>query len=147
MNNRFTIQIRGHVNYASEQALTGAMAQFLAQYPAFHVGFKSVEVWVDNEGYLRVVDGNKNRFTIQLKGFMDAQSEDVIETLIQTICTQFPEFTLSWKSIEVWANYDGSLRQFNDDGSEYIPQPEQTPVTEVVLEDADKIQIEEVEGI
>lgn len=134
MKNRFTIQIRGNVDYESEAALQKAMSEFLAQYPAFKVNFKSIEVWSDMDGKPRVFAEDEGpalqRFTLQIRGNIDYESEDALAELISQIVQAFPIFHLMFKSIEKWVDYEGKERLFNEDGSEYHEPVVVNPVTE-----------------
>lgn len=142
MNKRFTVQVRGNITYPSTEVLQDAITEFLSEYPQFNLDFHSVEVWTDNEGAVKTYADEMQRFTLQIRGHIDAESQEDIETLLAKILTENYDFILTYKAIEVWS-YDGNPRLFNDDGTEYIQQVADS-AEDTELADEDKLDIEEV---
>jgi 2'-5' RNA ligase len=86
----------------------------------------------------------KNRFTVQFRGNVDYESEAALQEAIRTTLAQFPEFTVTFSSVEVWTGVDGKARVFNDDGTDYV-EPSAVE-TETVKEEAEP-ELEEVTGV
>lgn len=63
----------------------------------------------------------KNRFTIQIRGNVDHVSQEELQKQMQAVLATFPDFKMTFSSVEVWQNPDGNPRKFNDDGTEYTP--------------------------
>ena len=81
-----------------------------------------------------------NRFTLQIRGNVDAESKEKLQDEMRQVLATFPQFKMTFSSIEVWQDGDGNPRVFNDDGTEYFPpsdnqatdQPEETEEDEAL---------------
>lgn len=141
MKYRFNVQVRGNVHYASQDELQAAINEKLAGVEGFTLISRSIEAWQDDGG-LRTYENDLHRFTLQLFGNILADSELVVQQIISGFCTAYPEFVLTFQLIEGWQDGFGSLKQFNDDGTEYV---EPTPEVDVVEEESkDDVEVEEV---
>lgn len=136
MKHRFTVGIRGNINFKSSEDLAAAIAAGLKTIPGFTLESNSIEVWVDGDGEPRDFGGLK-RFTIAFSGNVLADTEESVQSIIHNFCKTYPQFQLTWQSIEGWMMM-GVLQDFNDDGSTYTPPvetPEETTSEDVTIEE------------
>ena len=70
----------------------------------------------------------KNRFTVQIRGVVDFETQEKLQTAMQEVLKSFPEFKLTFSSIEVWQDPDGNPRLYDEDGKEYFPDLENAEV-------------------
>lgn len=70
----------------------------------------------------------KNRFTIQFRGNVDYTSQEELQAKIREVLKTFPQFKVTFQSVEVWSDFQGNPRLFNDDGSDYVVLPVATPI-------------------
>lgn len=68
----------------------------------------------------------KNRFTIQVRGVVDFETQEALQASMQEVLKSFPEFKLTFSSIEVWQDPDGNPRLYDENGKEYFPILEDT---------------------
>lgn len=61
----------------------------------------------------------KQKFTVQIRGNVLIDNQTELETQMREVLAKFPNFVPTFSSVEVWADYTGNIRLFNDDGSEY----------------------------
>jgi hypothetical protein len=141
MKHRFTASIRGNVNFTSSEELVAAVMAGLKTIPGFTLESHLVETWVDNDGTPRDFDGLK-RFTISISGTVLADNEEAVRSIITSFCKTYPQFQLTWQSIEGWMMM-GVLQDFNDDGSIYTP-PVETPEEEAIKAIQEKVNEEPV---
>lgn len=69
-----------------------------------------------------------NRFTVQFRGNVDYASQEELQTKIREVLKNFPQFKVTFQSVEVWSDFQGNPRLFNDDGSDYVVPPVANPV-------------------
>lgn len=122
MKHKFIAGIRGNVEYPSMIALQQAFNAGVASIPNFSKTGSSIEVWQE-DGKARDFSGNQ-RFTVALEGVVLADSYEDIDNIIAGFCTQYPEFVLTWQSVQGIQSAYGKLLDFNDDGTVYAPEPE-----------------------
>lgn len=65
----------------------------------------------------------KNRFTVQFRGNVDYANQEELQTKIREVLKSFPQFKVTFQSVEVWSDFQGNPRLFNDDGSDYVVPP------------------------
>lgn len=68
----------------------------------------------------------KNRFTVQFRGNVDYASQEELQTKIREVLKGFPQFKVTFQSVEVWSDFQGNPKLYNDDGSDYVVPPEGT---------------------
>lgn len=61
----------------------------------------------------------KQKFTVQIRGNVLIDNQAELEKQMREVLAQFPNFVPTFSSVEVWADYAGNIKLFNDDGSEY----------------------------
>jgi len=59
-----------------------------------------------------------NRYTIQIRGNVDIESEKVLYETLEKVLQAFPNFVLTFKSFDAWTDMNGKLRTFDEDGNE-----------------------------
>lgn len=62
----------------------------------------------------------KHRFTVQFRGNVDYTSQEELQAKIREVLKTFPQFKVTFQSVEVWSDFQGNPRLFNDDGSDYV---------------------------
>jgi len=62
----------------------------------------------------------KQKFTFQIRGNVLADSQEVLEKKMREVLTQFPEFTPTFSSVEVWQDMNGFPMVFNNDGTPFV---------------------------
>lgn len=77
----------------------------------------------------------KQKFTIQIRGNVLIDNQAELEKQMREVLAQFPEFTATFSSMEVWVDFNGTPRKFNDDGTDYV-----APVS--VVEEKDELVVE-----
>lgn len=65
----------------------------------------------------------KNRFTVQFRGNVDYDNQEELQAKIREVLKNFPQFKVTFQSVEVWSDFQGNPRLFNDDGSDYVVLP------------------------
>ena len=73
----------------------------------------------------------KNRFTIQIRGNVLADNQNALQQQIENTLATFPQFKLTFSSVETWQDPNGNPRVFRDDGTEYFESDETDEETEV----------------
>ena len=68
----------------------------------------------------------KNRFTVQFRGNVDYTSQEELQAKIREVLKTFPQFKVTFQSVEVWSDFQGNPKLYNDDGSDYVVPPEGT---------------------
>ena len=61
----------------------------------------------------------KQKFTVQIRGNVLIDNQAELEKQMREVLARFPNFVPTFSSVEVWSDYQGNPRLFNDDGSEY----------------------------
>lgn len=138
MKYRFNASIRGNIEYSSLAELQSAIKAGIESIEGFTLTNQTVEVWQE-DGSARVFDSGLYRFTIQLGGNILADSSADVEAVIEGFTTAYPDFTLTYQNIEAWQDGSGNLKQFNDDGSEYVEETDTDDDT-----DTEEVTVEEV---
>lgn len=69
----------------------------------------------------------KQKFTIQIRGNVLVEDQIALEQQMRETLKKFPNFSMTFSSVEVWTDFSGKPRVFNDDGSDY---KEEAPVAE-----------------
>lgn len=62
----------------------------------------------------------KQKFTVQIRGNVLIDNQAELEKQMREVLARFPNFVPTFSSVEVWSDYQGNPRLFNDDGSEYV---------------------------
>lgn len=92
----------------------------------------------------------KNRYTIQILGNFDTDDKFSMQGKIFQALDTIEGLTVKAISTDLWTDYNGTVREWDDEGKEvtqgYTTVPTQTAVTEpVVMTSEEKNEIESVE--
>ena len=58
----------------------------------------------------------KQKFTVQIRGNVLIDNQMELEKQMREVLAKFPNFVPTFSSVEVWTDFDGSPKKFNDDG-------------------------------
>mgnify|MGYP005938555517 CR=1 FL=1 len=79
----------------------------------------------------------KQKFTFQIRGNVLIENQAELEKQMREVLARFPNFVPTFSSVEIWTDFNGNAKKFNDDGTEYVP-----PV--VPYEDNEKPELEDI---
>ena len=77
----------------------------------------------------------KQKFTFQIRGNVLIENQAELENQMREVLARFPNFVPTFSSVEVWTDFKGEPRMFNDDGSEYVAPSEFAPAKEEVKQE------------
>ena len=84
----------------------------------------------------------KQKFTFQIRGNVLIENQAELEKQMRDVLSRFPNFVPTFSSMEVWTDFNGNVKKFNDDGSEYVAQ--QPSGEQAVNEKDDGLKVERV---
>ena len=82
----------------------------------------------------------KQKFTVQIRGNVLIDNQMELEKQMREVLAKFPNFVPTFSSVEVWTDFYGSPKKFNDDGTVYV-KPVTTPVTTVEEPELEEVSI------
>ncbi|MGN1209802.1 MAG: hypothetical protein ACI4SV_05830 [Duodenibacillus sp.] len=59
----------------------------------------------------------KHRFTVVIRGNVDATDQETLQKQLRDLLAKFPQFKVIHSSTEMWTDGLGQPRKFNDDGT------------------------------
>ncbi len=134
MKYRYNVQICGVVDYEDRASLLTAIDGKLTDIENLTLVRKSIDVWHDG-GTPKVTDEGLYTFTIQLGAVILADDSASVEAIINAFCEAYPEFTLTYQNVEAWQDGEGGLKQYNDDGTEYVESTDDSDDDDDEVED------------